>query len=111
MTTKTRRELVNQALADLFIVEAGEIPSAADYSTVDGFVDGLLDRLQRRRIVYVDDASSIDAAIFDPLAVLLADAAKAEYGGATFDVAKAESDLRQITSAGQTDEPVRAEYF
>ncbi len=109
--TKTRRQLVNQACKNLLNLPAGQSPNADDYESVDGFVDGLIRRLSSRDIIDVGDADAIEPDVFDPLAVLLADAAKAEFGGGEFDVMKAERDLREISAAEPTYAILKTDYF
>lgn len=114
MQTKTRRELVNQALKNLGVLAAGQTASDEDYTAVDAFVDGVIARLGTgpAPIVIADD-EAIEPEVFAPLAILVADDASAEFGGgiAPERVAKANADLRKATRAGATYETQRAEYY
>jgi len=108
---KTRLELVNQALSNLGVLAAGQTAAAEDIASVDAFVDGLLRRLALNDIVHIGSANEIDEEYFHPVAILLADAAKAEFGGGAFDTVAAEGELRRLTRAGPTYERLQAEYF
>lgn len=118
-TTKTRAELVYQALANLCVLEAGQTPSDEDASTVDGYVDSMLARLNAEEIVSVTDDEAIDEAIFKQLAVVLADDAAFEFGlpgvpGSASNpdqVGKAIKSLRVIGRAGPTRETLATDYF
>lgn len=109
--SKTRIELVNQALKNLGALAAGQTASADDFATVDGFVEPLFAQLAAENVVDVTDYDAIDDAIFLPLAVLLADAAKDEFGGGAFDIVTAERRIRRATAAAPTYETLRANYF
>ncbi len=80
MTTKTRRELIDQALDNLGVLVIGQAPSDEDVSKIDGRLDAVLELLAARDIVYVPDAGApgpptggeIELSIFLPLADILA---------------------------------------
>lgn len=111
MATKTRRELVDQALKDLGVLPAGHTPSAEDVETVDGYVDTVLEQLSEDSVVYVQDDEAIEASIFLPLAKCLADACRDEFGVPAFDVEGAKTKLRRLTASKTTRQPVKSEYF
>lgn len=110
MATHTRQELVTQALYDLGAAYPGQAAASEDYADVDKFVDGLIAQLASRGIAVVSDDEAIPDEMFRPLALLLANEASAEFGG-TFDVAGAESRLRQITRSGPTYEVAQGDYM
>lgn len=118
-TTKTRSDLVNQALRNLEVIGAGQAPSAEDYTAVDAHVDATLAQLAARDIVTVGDADEIPVEWFQPLAVLLANDAAMEFGlsgvpqsaSATNPVLAAESLLREMTYSRPTGEPLEIDYF
>lgn len=80
MTTKTRRDLVDQALKNLGVLASGQTPSAEDVARMDGYVDPVIEQLAERDIVEVDDLAEIPAAWFLPLSYILAGAAAADFG-------------------------------
>ena len=119
MTTKTRLELVHQALANLGKASAGQGFEVQDEDAVDGHVDQLFAQLRVREIVDVTDDSAIPVEWMGPLAILLADDAAFEFGlpgippsaSNPNPVMGAETQLRQLTADGPTGEVQRAEYF
>lgn len=111
MATHTRRELVTQALYDLGVAYPGQAAASEDYSDVDKFLDGLIAQLRIRSIANVQDDEAIEEEFFRPLALLLANEAKAEFGGGNFDVAGAEARLREMTRSGPTYETAEVDYF
>jgi hypothetical protein len=82
MTTKTRRDLVDQALSNLGVLASGQTPNAEDVARMDGYVDPVIEELAERRIVEVDDLSAIPSAWFLPLSYVLSGAAASDYGAA-----------------------------
>ena len=111
MTTKTQRELVDQALANLGVLTPGQTATADDVATVDAYVGPLIEDLSVREIVTIQDTEEIEERYFLHLAVLLADACKYEFGGGAFDVVTAEQRLRRMGRAGPTYEVQTTEYF
>jgi hypothetical protein len=112
MTTfYTRRNLVDQALGDLGVRAAGQTASSEDVAAVDGYIPALFATLAARNIITIADTEAIEAAAFLPLAKTLAHACRDEFGDAKIDVAKAEADLRAISSSGPTYEVLRTQYF
>lgn len=80
MTTKTRTELKNQALANLLVIGSGQEAEEEDAATVDALIDPLLEDLNARGIAYVPNTDEIEAALFLPLAELLANEAAPSFG-------------------------------
>lgn len=78
--TRSRADLVTQALRILNVVPAGQSPDDEDYDMVDGFVEPLLARIDAESITTVDDPDAIPAAQFMDLAVLLAYDALSDFG-------------------------------
>lgn len=119
MATKTRSDLVTQALADLQVLAAGQTPSTEDFESVDGHVDGTIASLSAREIVTVDDDEAIPAEWFSALAILLADDAAIEFGLSGVPaspsnpnpVLAAETRLRQMVRGRPTRERLKVEYF
>jgi len=118
MTTKTRTDLINSALGHLGDLAAGQVPSVEDFDAVDKYVDPLIEELDARQIVTIDDVEAIPSELFIPLGILLADSAKSEFGlasipaaGGIDPVAVAITRLTEATYARPTGEPLRTEYF
>jgi hypothetical protein len=119
MATKSRIDLINQALVNLGVLAAGQTASAEDTATIDAYIDPLVEELEEREIAFVDDTDAIPNSWFLPLAIILADAAAMAFGlagvpvsGGTPDpVLKAETRLRVVQYARPTGEPQKGEYF
>jgi hypothetical protein len=119
MATKTRNDLVNQALRNLGVLAAGQTADAEDFQAADGHIDQVIASLSARDIVTVDDDDAIPAEWFDPLAVLVADDAAMEFGlagvpaspGAANPVLSAENSLRLMVRGRPTYEPLKVNYF
>lgn len=111
--TKTRADLVNQALANLGVLAAGQSPADEDFEAVDDHVDATLAQLSARGIVSVGDDNQIPIEWFNPLAVLLASEAGDQFGSELDQnaVLRAETKLREMTYGRPTGERVIEEYF
>lgn len=86
MTTKTRRDLILEALDDLGILVPGQAPSAAVMNKMDGIVDAVIEELDGLDIYYVSDAGEIgpsggeiESSAFLSVAAYLANAAAAKF--------------------------------
>jgi hypothetical protein len=110
-TTKTRRDLVGQALANLGVLAAGQTPADEDFEAVDAQVDPTLDTLNGREIVTVGDADEIPSEWFTPLAIILANDCAKSFGLPRTTVEDAEAALREMTRGRPTGEPLIADYF
>lgn len=111
--TKTRADLVAQALANLNALEAGQEPSAEDASAVDDHVDGMLAYLASEGAAYIGDDDAIPAAMLGPLADYLAEDAAPEFGRPT-NPATMELALRRmriINRALPLYTPLQTDYF
>lgn len=112
-TTKTRADLVNQALSNLRVLAAGQAPAEEDYKAVDDHVDATFAQLSARDIVTVGDDSQIPIEWFMPLSVLLAQDAAIQFGmpADPNQIVMAEAKLREMTYNRPTGEPVTEDYF
>jgi hypothetical protein len=116
--TKTRNDLVNQALSNLGKLAAGQTADAEDFDAVDSHVDGTLSRLAIRDIATVTDDDAIPVEWFDPIAMIVADDAAPEFGmagvpstGQEPPVLAAENMLRELNRGKPTGEHQHTEYF
>lgn len=111
--TKTRADLVNQALSNLGVLGAGQTASTEDYDSVDSHVDQTFASLEARDIATIDNEDEIPAEWFQALSSILADDAAAEFGTASNPalVLQAETTLRQINRGKPTYAPLRVDYF
>ena len=123
--TRTRRDLVNAALANLGILAAGQTADAEDFEAVDDKVEGLIAWLEATEILDLEDVEAIPQEFFNPVAVLLANDAALEFGlpgipaaqttpavaGTPTPVQKAIDDIRLVTYGRPTYERQKTEYF
>src|SRR5688572_19187052 len=86
MTTKTRQELLIEALDQLGILVPGQPPSAAVMNKIDGVFDPVVEELEALGIYYVDDPGElgptdgeIHSSAFLSLGAYLANAAAAKF--------------------------------
>lgn len=112
-TTKTRADLVNQALANLGVLAAGQTADTEDYDSVDSHVDQMFASLEARDVATIDDENEIPAEWFPSLSTLLADDAAAEFGAQSNPaiVRLAENTLREINRGKPTYMPLKPDYF
>lgn len=113
VTTKSRAELVTQALSNLGVLQAGQTPADEDASAVDGHIDGVFSRLAAKGVVTLQDYDAIPIAWFNTLAELVADDAQSEFGGKSDPqkVLIAETDLRIMARVKPTRAPLQTDYF
>lgn len=107
--TRSRQQLVDRALNVLGVVASGQTPDTEDRALVDSFVEPVLARLDGKGVTTIPDADAIPAAQFLDVAVILADAAKNDFGLAALpqaDPAMAERNLIVIVSTGPTMETI-----
>lgn len=79
-TVKTRAQVVQFALDELFATSSGNDAEAEDIAFVDSKFDGLLQELDARGVVYIANEDEIPAAIANPLSELLASECAARFG-------------------------------
>ena len=113
MTTKTREELVNEALKNLQAVVAGNEPEDEDYDEVDGKVDTLVAQLAVDEICDVSDLDEIPAEWFDALAELLANNCSTKFGQQFSGDKKNffEAMLKRANASKPSYETLATEYF
>lgn len=111
--SKTRVQLVNEALANLNEVGSGQSPEAEDQQYVDVKVDGLFAQLATDLIVSVDDEDAIPDEWFNPLAQLLANECATKFSQQYDPGKKAvfEAQLRRLAASRPTYEIQKAQYF
>jgi hypothetical protein len=78
--TKTRIELVNEALGILTNLPSGTAFSDEDNATVDSYVDPVIAELAAEEVAYIDDADAIPSEIFLSLVAILASRCGPRYG-------------------------------
>lgn len=114
--SKTRQELVHQALRELGVLAEGQPVSAEDYAGVDRHLDGLLEELRDRDVACVPNAELTEERFFLPLALILADRSKSVFGRSgdmalRADAERAEGLLYAMTQDGPDDSIIEGQYF
>lgn len=114
MTTKTRQELIVEALDQLGIIVPGQAPSATIMNKMDTIIDPVIEQLDALGIYYVDDVGEIgptggeiESAAFLALAAYLANAGAPKFNLAADTKLKAlaieaEQTLRTIARPAST---------
>lgn len=114
MTTKTRQELLVEALDRLGIMVPGQAPSSAIINKIDGIFDPVVEELADLGIYYVDDpgeitptGGNIESSAFMAIADYLANAAAPKFNLANDTKLKAlaieaEQKLRTLTRPAST---------
>ena len=114
MTTKTRQELIIEALDQLGIIVPGTAPSATIVSKMDTIIDPVIEELDALGIYYVDDAGEegptggeIESSAFLSLGAYLANAGAAKFNLPADTKLKAlaieaEQKLRTLTRSAST---------
>lgn len=111
-TTKTRRDLVIEALANLGVLAAGQTPADEDFEAMDGHVDQCLAQLSALDIVNVGDADEIPVEWFASLAICLANDAAMDFGQPGVKaIGDAEAKLREMTRGKPTYAQLTPDYF
>ena len=112
MATKSRAQLVNEALAKLGVIAAGQSAEADDFDVVDGKIESLVDQLSMDDICEVNP-EEIEAALFEAVASLLANISGQPFGVPYNDAVKTtfERQLIRLTAERPTRETLVADYF
>jgi hypothetical protein len=111
--SKTRTDIQFKVLAVLTGGDVGQVPSAEDAATIDGYIDSEVAELNADGTAYIDDPDELDDAIFTVFCKLVANAAADEFGGRS-DEASAQAlrnRLRVIVRQTPGYGPQQVEYF
>lgn len=111
--TKTRDELIQQALLSIGAILPGEAPAPEDYEVVDNLIDPMVAQLESESVYALQNADAIEMEAFLPIARILANTAGPHFGAAINDDAKKrdEAILRKVGSTRPTYEALRTDYF
>lgn len=122
---RTQTDLINEALANLGVLSAGQPVDPEDTSYVKNKLDSIMRRLAGLEIVYVADIENIPGIWFSDLADIVAGECANKFGSTPEDVAKltqkglgvpvgsgaAAMSLKQINRGRPTGELQAVEYF
>ena len=97
--TITRTRLVEMAAEELLIASVGQSLAVEDAERIDARLDGLLDNLNSRGIIYLGDSEAIPEAVANAVSILLADNCAVAFGQPRkpAEVAMREDELRVIS--------------
>lgn len=111
--TKSREDLVNQALDNLGALPSNGAAEAEDYDAVDSAVETVMSDLASRGIWQWGDPDQIDEDAFEHLAGLLAQARADRFGKAPDEGKRLllESRLRQLSPTFLSGQPQQVDYF
>jgi len=117
--TKTRDQLIERTLQRLGVIGEGRPAYPSEVVKVNTGIGPLLDSLQQREIIWIGDPENVEDAVFEQLAVLLADATRGFFGIATLpasadgipSTAQAIDELRQIGYGRYSGAVQQGEYM
>ena len=109
MADKTRQDLARAALAEIRILRGGEAPNAVQEAQSNTKYDALYAELGVQGVA-VWDADAIPVAVFDPLAMLVAQRLAPSFGK-EYAAGDAMLRLRIVAAKPWSGRPVRVEHI
>jgi hypothetical protein len=79
---RTQSDLINEALANLGVLSAGQITDLEDYSYVQEKLDSIVRKLAGLEVAYIPDINNIPSAFFSDLADIVAGECASKFGQA-----------------------------
>lgn len=114
----TRQDLIERALRNLGALPQGQSPDAETQASMTALIDGMLDELEARDVLYLKDIDlfDMDDKYLQPLGHILAWRAAPEFGAASDQAlaalaTQAELHLRNMESTRYTRKIMEADYF
>lgn len=109
----TREQWVNGALQELGVVGAGQTASAEDAKAVDDRIPSVMDDLAIRSVWVVGDPDQIDAAAYNHLVLILAQAVARQFGMAPSEEIRllSEARLRHLRAEDLSGQAQQANYY
>lgn len=110
---KTRADLIASTLKLLNAIAAGQTPEPEDVAEIDAILDGKLDELNDREVVYFSDYEEFEDRYIDPLAIILANTAAPGFGQPRNpdSVANAERTLQAFKASSYVGQALQVDYF
>lgn len=128
---RTQADLINEALANLGLLSAGQPTDPEDYNYVQEKLDAIMRDLAAMEIVFIADVNNIPGAFFSRLADIVCGECAAKFGSTGQDLSDkinrgmggaagtniavgagtAARALKQMQRARPTGEVLRVEYF
>lgn len=91
---RTQNDLVARVLRLVNALASGQTPAAEDADTVIDALPGVVAELEAIEILYLPDMNSIPDAVFEPLAIFVADAVGPDFGIARSADTRADAEAR-----------------
>lgn len=126
---RTQADLINEALANLGVLSAGQPTDPEDYNYVAEKLDAIMRKLAGLEVVFIADTNNIPGAFFSDLADIVAGETATKFGvtgaaladlvnkglggeaGVPVGGGSAARSLKQMQRARPTGEVLRVEYF
>lgn len=110
---KTRQDLIVATLKKLNVLAVGQSPEPEDVEEIDDILDGKLDDLNRRGLVWVPDHDQFDDVLIDPIAIILASMSAPAFGQASKpeSVFLAENNLRELRDSDRVSADVTPSLY
>lgn len=110
---KTRADIQFKALSIILGGDVGQVPSAEDADTLNGYIDTQVDELAADGTIYISDPDSLEDELFLTFCKLVANAAADEFGGKSDEVKAQQlrNRLRVISRQTPGYGPQQSEYF
>lgn len=111
--SRTRIELIEQALSNLGALSAGQTAEPEDSAALDSRVDTMLSELSQSEVVTITDPDNIPDALFNVLAEILANISGGKFGKPSDQQARliSENKIRVMVRGRPTGEPLQVDYF
>jgi len=111
--TKTRVEIQAKALAILVGGDVGATMSDEDATTLDGYIDSVVDEINEDGTTYISDPDTLQDALFLSFTKLVANAAAEEFGAKSDEKAAQllRNRIRVITRQTPGYGPQEVEFF
>lgn len=119
MHLRTRAELVSLALTNLGVLAAGQPVQAEDSQKINDALPSIIETLRVTEVFYLNNIESIDEAVYEPLAAVVAWACRSKFSiidpqelQTLKDQALAGNAALKIMSRGKpTYQPLQSEYI
>lgn len=111
--SKTRQQIQFKVIAILTGGDIGESVSDEDATTIDGYIDSVVDEINEDGTTYIGDPNDLDDSLFLTFSKLVANAAAEEFGAKSDENAAQQwrNRIRAIKRQTPGYSPMEAEYF
>jgi hypothetical protein len=100
--SKTRQQIQFKVIAILVGGDISGTPvSDEDATTIDGYIDNVVDEINEDGTTYISDPDVLDDSLFNPFCKLVANAAAEEFGAKSNEQTRSRSAIVSGSSSGQ----------